>query len=182
MEVQGKHVILFIFATALAAAVFAWTFQYQRGRRILQLWGAENARLIRVEAERINLIVLEPAGAAGEESGGRTIEIDGAPHAVLQRRDIADARGIIHARQALIEDASFDWEKQRGDCKANWQYAIQFQQADRQATVLLDTHCQRARLLETGREAAIAEKIFKGWMTFIDEQLASSGQREASAS
>ncbi len=190
MAVQGKYVILFIFGTALVAATFAWTFQYLRGRRILELWGADNAGLIRVDAERIELLVLggsdeTTSDAADDANFPPWIEVDGEQLAVAAGRDITKARGIIHARQALIEDASFAWEQQRGDCRADWRYALRFHHGKRLATVLLDTNCQRARLLETGREAAIVPKIFKGWMTFVDEQLndksTSNGERGASA-
>ena len=62
---------------------------------------------------------------------------------------------------------------------------MRFHHEGRLATVLLDTNCQWARLLETGREAAIVPKIFKGWMTFVDEQLDeqenNDGERGASA-
>ena len=166
MQAQGKHVILFIFGTALAAAVFAWTFQYSRGRRVLELWGADNARLIRIDSQRITIFSL---GREGEAE--RTLKLNDRTFAILQETEITATRGIANARQALIEDASFLWDSPRGNCLPNWQYALEFRKGDRTATVLLDTNCQRARLFETGKEAAIEPKIFDGWMTFIDEQI-----------
>ena len=163
---QGKFLILMIFGTALAAAVFAWSFQYLRGRRILELWGADNARLIRVDAEKITLLVLAEGDASEDE-----VEIDGVPHGISQGKEILEVPGIIHARQSLIEDASFLWEKPRGDCEAQWTRALRVSRGEHIATVLFDTNCGRARLLETGNEAAIAPKIFSGWQTFLDEQL-----------
>ncbi len=167
MEIPGKYVILFIGTAALAAAVFAWTFQYQRGRRILALWGADNARLIRVDAKQITLLELSTENVVDSES----LTIDGETHFITRRLDITKARGIIHARQALIEDGSFQWDRPRGDCNAHWQYALRFTQGPRQATVLFDTNCQRAKLLESGSQAAIVPKIFEGWLKFIDEQI-----------
>ena len=169
VEAQGKHVIIFIFGTALAAAIFAWSFQYMRGRHILELWGADNARLIRVEAEQIQLLSLLPADDAADAVPQRNLTIDDQSFAVVEAAEITDAPGIIHAKQSLIEDASFQWDKPRGECPPRWQFALEFRAGQHVATVLIDTNCERARLLETGHEAAIHPKIFAGWMTFIGE-------------
>ena len=168
VQVQGKYVILFIFGSAIAAAVFAWSFQYLRGRRILELWGADNARLIRFEGKRVTLLTLKPHEEQSDDAA-RTINVDKLAFDVVAQKQISEAPGIIHARQALIEDASFQWDKPRGDCEAQWRYALEFREGNQVATVLLDMHCQRARLLENGHEAAIHPKIFTGWETFIGE-------------
>lgn len=172
VEAQGKHVIIFIFGTALVAAIFAWSFQYMRGRRILELWGADNARLIRVEGEEIQLLSLSPDTDATKAVRPASLKIDDQLFAVVRAVDITNAPGIIHARQALIEDASFQWDKPRGDCQSDWQYALEFRDGNRVATVLLDMNCERARLLQSGNEAAIHPKIFAGWRTFIEEHVA----------
>ena len=176
VEAQGKHVIIFIFTTALAAAVFAWTFQFMRGRRVLELWGADNARLIRIESEQIQILSLTPAGGANETDAPRSLKIDDQPYSVVDEIEITKARGIANARQALIEDATFQWDKPRGDCQPAWEFALEFRSGQRAATVLLDTNCQRAKLLETGNEAAIHPKIFAGWTTFIGEHVADTKQ------
>ena len=172
MEAQGKHVIIFIFGTALVAAIFAWSFQYMRGRRILELWGTDNARLIRVEGEQIQLLSLSSDVDESMPARPEPLVLYGESFTVVDAIEISNAPGIIHARQALIEDASFQWEKPRADCQPDWQYALEFRQKQRVATILLDMHCERAKLLENGNEAAIHPKIFAGWRKFIDEQLA----------
>jgi len=165
----------------LAAAVFAWSFQYLRGRRVLQLWGAQNARLIRVEAERIEMLTLAPpdndfgdenAKGQGVDDAPSSIVIDGVPQRITGSKEIAGVHGMIHARQALIDDGSFLWDQQRGDCRPEWACALRFSRGGRTATVLFDMHCGFARLLETGHEAAIEPEILKGWQTFLDEQRA----------
>lgn len=170
MQIHGKLVIVFIFGTALAAAVFAWTFQYLRGKRVLELWGPRAARLIRVEGDTVWLLVLEeaPDGDTHPDTA-KTMSIADDTLRVAERIDISQARGLIHARQALIEDASFAWEQPRGNCAARWQYALQFRHGDDCATVAIDTNCGRARLLETGAEASIAP-IAAGMETFLEEQ------------
>lgn len=169
MEIRGKYIIVAIAVVALSLATFAWTFQYLRGRRVLELWGSEAALLIRVEADRVELLVLEdvPADDARDET---RLDIDGAERIVARRIDLTGTPGILHARQALIEDASFNWSRQRDACQPRWPFALQFTQGERTATVAIDTHCQLARLVELGREASIAP-IAAGMETFLAEKV-----------
>ena len=172
-EIRGKVVILFVLGIAVGAAVFAWSFHYMRGRRVLQLWGSETAHLIRVNADQVELLKLIAAAGGGEiESDVETsLTIDGRVHRCAQSIDITTAPGLMHARQALIEDATFDWAQGRGNCTARWEYALRFSHADRQATILIDTNCQRIRLHDSGAEVALVSKIAKGLARFIDEQI-----------
>lgn len=173
MQVQGKLIILLMLGTAVAMAGFAWTFQYMRGREVLRLWGADAAQLIRVDASEIELLVLSPAAetAAADAAANATLDVAGQTLHVAQRVDISKARGLIHARQALIEDASFDWKLARGDCTPDWRYALEFRAGDRRAVIAIDMHCSRVRLLPGDREASIAP-IAEGLEKFIVEQLA----------
>lgn len=173
MQISGKWLILLIFGTALAMAIFAWSFQYMRGRRVLELYGADAARLIRVDADRIELLQLGRV-AAGDES----IRIGDEELPVAATIDISRARGIIHARQALIEDYSYDWDRSLADCTPQWAYVLRFSHGDRHASAAIDTNCRRLRLLETSAEAPLAEHLVHGMQTFVDEQLAAAKKQE----
>jgi hypothetical protein len=167
---RGKLLIVFIFGTALALSIFAWSFQYLRGRKVLELYGADAARLIRVDADRVELLQLgdslDPASSAGEEF----IQIDEQQLPITSAIDITKARGLIHARQALIEDSSYEWNRPRGDCGPQWSYALRFSHGEKQTTAAIDADCRRMRLVETGAEAPLAEHFVKGMQTFVDEQ------------
>ena len=152
---RGKFLIVAIFLVAVVAASFAWWHQYQKGRHALSLWGAGPAVLIR-HAPRVELLRLKaPAEIA----------------VILGHKDISRARGIVHARQALVEDASFDFQAARGDCEPHWQYALRFSDAGQRATVQFDFDCGRARLEESGQEVAMTPKLAAGMKKFIQEQL-----------
>ncbi len=168
-DIQGKLVILFIFGVALAAAVFAVGFKVLRDRRVIELWGVAAARLINAEADEVHLLVLDETFA--EEDASDSVVIDDVPRTINRDVDITHAPGLIHARHSFVEDPSIAWKQQRGDCPPRWEYALRFRRGAKVATLLIDTNCQRARLLETGAEASIAP-VFKGLTEFIEENLA----------
>ena len=152
---RGKFLIVAIFLVAVVAAGFAWWHQFQKGRHALSLWGAGPAVLIR-HAPRVELLRLNTPELAA---------------VILEHQDISRARGIVHARQALVEDASFDFQAARGDCRPRWQYALRFSDTGRRATIQFDFDCGRARLEESGQEVAMTPKLAAGMKMFIQEQL-----------
>lgn len=179
MQNRGKWLILFIFGTALAMALFAWTFQYLRGRRVLALYGPVAARLIRVDADRVELLLLArpPRGMVLE--GAPHLQIGDEPVLISNTLDITRARGLIHARQALIEDSSYDWERPPADAAAQWGYAMRFSRGDRQVTSAIDSGVRQLRLIETGATAALAEHFVLGMQAFVDEQTAETQEAHA---
>jgi hypothetical protein len=176
MQISGKWLILFIFGTALAMAIFAWSFQYLRGRRVLELYGVDAARLIRVDADRIELLQLDASSTSNE-----FVKIGDQELPVVETIEISRVRGILHARQALIEDSSYDWNRSLADCTPNWVYVLRFSHGDRHASAAIDTNCRRLRLLETNAEAPLAEHLVRGMQTFVDEQLKVAEAKEKKA-
>lgn len=172
-DIQGKLVILFIFGVALAAGVFSVGFKVLRDRRVIDLWGVEAARLINADADDVHLLVLDNTFA--DDDASDNIVIDDMPREIVREVDITTSPGLIHARHSFVEDPSFAWNRQRDDFPPRWEYALRFRQEAKVATLLIDTNCQRARLLETGAEASIAP-IYKGLMEFIEENLAASAR------
>ena len=55
------------------------------------------------------------------------------------------AEGLEDIRKGLTYDAGFAWENVRGDCKAEWQYALRFidSKKNQQTTVVFDFACRR---------------------------------------
>jgi hypothetical protein len=91
VKVSGKLVIVCIITVALAAAGASWWFRFNSTNRAAKFWGPVGSRLIR-DAPRVVLIrsylVEEP-----------------------KSRDISNAPGITHLRNALLEDRSFRWSQ-----------------------------------------------------------------------
>ena len=89
--------LLVIGLVLLGVAAAATGIWYQRGqtRKCLAFYGADAARQI-TAAPRVELLKL-----AGTDSPGRLLAVD--------RRDITDAKGLVHLRRGLVEDANFNW-------------------------------------------------------------------------
>lgn len=177
MQISGKWVIGFIFGAALAMAIFAWSFQYLRGRRVLALYGAEAARLIRVDAARVELLRLERPARGMVLDNAELLQIEGETLLISDSINITRARGLIHARQALIEDSSYSWDRPLNECAPRWDFALRFSRGDVQATAMVDVRCQELLLVETGESAPLAEHFVAGMQTFVDEQLAEHEKR-----
>lgn len=151
---SGKLLILIIVSVAVVAAGVAWAFQSHRGRRALSLWGSQNAYLIR-KAPRVELLV-----ASGDPP---------------QPIDISHARGLAHARQALIEDSSFVWSDVDPSDEADpgrqpdWECALRFVAADREFAVDFDLEGRWARAAGGGSRVRISEKLAGGLQLFLGE-------------
>ena len=117
MPDRGKLAVLTMLGVALAAAAFAWWWNIQSKKQSLAFFGPTAARLIG-KAPTVELIEVEPAipGDTGE-----SISIGDQHFTVLSRHDVSKAQGLIHARTALLDDASYEWQDQfRSPCGRLW--------------------------------------------------------------
>jgi len=92
---RGTAIVIGLLLLGLAAAGTGIWYQRGQTRRCLDLYGADAARHI-TAAPRVELVRLVPAGAAGRL-------------AAIDRRDITSAKGLVHLRRGLVEDANFLW-------------------------------------------------------------------------
>jgi len=94
----GAWIVGGMLALGAALAVFAVWYQWGQTRRCLAFYGSAAAHRIQV-APRVELWRLDPGGrAVRPESGDR-------------RCDVSHARGLVHLRRGLVEDANFDWNR-----------------------------------------------------------------------
>jgi hypothetical protein len=143
---SGKLLILIILASAVTAATVAWRHQANRGQRVLELWGSQNAYLVR-RAPQVRLA-----------SQG-------------QQLDISTAPGISHARQALIVDSSYDWTATSSSTATpEWSHELTFADFDQVFTLKFDL---QRRLAESnaGVQAHLGETVAEGLKVFLAEQL-----------
>ncbi|MCP4194514.1 MAG: hypothetical protein GY768_28235 [Planctomycetaceae bacterium] len=161
---RGKLLILIMLTAGLTAGIVAWWYQYQQGVRVLELWDAEMAFQIRMAPE-CQLLQLNQPGIESDEQ----IIIAGVPWGVGDRIEIGQARGIIHARQALISDASYNWNS---DPPAHpvWTEAIAFGSGPLQQTFALDLKQGVIRNLNQGNQGNLAPHVAAGLRKFLDEQ------------
>src|SRR5262245_46257806 len=99
---RGKLAVLTMFALALAAAAFAWWWNYSRGQRALGFYGPRAANLVRT-APKVELLVL----GTGDSDPVESLPESGPVARII---DISRAPGLVHARTALLDDASYDWD------------------------------------------------------------------------
>jgi hypothetical protein len=162
---QGKLVIVFIFGLSAVMGGYAWWHHFTQGRQCVEFWGAEAAEMIRY-APVVEVMKLAPLEADDME----TIQIQGEPYAVSASKDITETPGLVHARQALIEDASFLWEVVRSG-PTSWQYVLRFADGDQQISVALDGDQGRVVLVGTDRQATLKPHLATAYQSRLPKWL-----------
>jgi hypothetical protein len=160
----GTLLVAGIFVVALLAAGASWWFRFAATHRAVQFWGPEAAGLIR-DAPVVELIV----------RADDTLLI-------TDNRDISHARGLVHLRNALLEDHSFAWPPRDDVPDANWEWALAFSDPSRAAKVMIrfSSDCRLASRVvldpgpSTGADdqsarAISCEPIADGLRTFLAE-------------
>ncbi len=143
---RGKLVTVGIVLVAVAAASTAWWYSSVRGKHALAFWGGPAAFLIRT-SEWTELWRFADAG----DDAPASVVSGSVGKSNVERFDVSRAPGLVHLRQALISDASYDWTETLPDGAPNWQFALHFRDdpalsaedgrrpAQRSVTVLVDT-------------------------------------------
>jgi hypothetical protein len=117
---SGRVAVLLMVGLGAGLALFAILHQRNQTFRCLRFLGAPAARRI-AAASHVELMRLRPG------------DHEGRPVAV-ERWDISSARGVVHLRRGLVEDANYDWsarDAERPDVggrlpAAAWRWGIAF--------------------------------------------------------
>jgi hypothetical protein len=171
---RGKLVIVGMVSVAAVAAGFAWWHQYLRGARVLAIWGSVHAGRIRL-ADDCELWRLEPRSTDSPREVANGLAIGGRIWTISRRVRVSGAPGFIHARQALIQDASHDWSASQPDPSPRWTYALRFRDASGQTIVAFDEQAARACLAEEPQTISRLIDIGPGLVLFFENQLGDSG-------
>ena len=152
----------------LAAGIGVW-FQWQQTRRCLAFYGTRATEQIS-KSPFVELWQLKPL------SGGRHT---GRLEAVLVE-DITEAKGLVHLRRGLVEDANFQWVEGNTEraplADAAWDLALVFfdskQKYESERTVVVidfGENSQKANLTVVGRPGRVAlGKMGKGLKTWVE--------------
>ena len=152
----------------LAAGIGVW-FQWQQTRRCLAFYGTRATEQIS-KSPFVELWQLKPL------SGGRHT---GRLEAVLVE-DITEAKGLVHLRRGLVEDANFQWVEGNTEraplADAAWDLALVFfdskqKNESEQTVVVIDfgENSQKANLTVVGRPGRVAlGKMGKGLKTWVE--------------
>jgi hypothetical protein len=162
-------------ALGLAAATFSWWHQYRQGQRVLRLWGAAASERIRMATD-CELFWLGPDNGFPPDA----LRINERSWAILTKRPLQGRPGFLHARQALIQDASYRWNTTPDPALGRWTHAIAFNDPPHRTCIAFDLGRGIAIDIESGRAADI-RPIAAGLRRFFDEQVtaASAALQEA---
>lgn len=158
----GKWAIAVMVLVACILGAFAVWFHLNQGERVIQMWGADRAWLIR-HADHVSWIRVEFPTELGLDLPTTLADLP-----ISKRVDVAAMPGLVHARHALIQDASYLWDPQpAAEAPApSWKFGLVFQHdgddrpGTRREVVLLFAPDQKlVRLLETGEQQPMAETL-----------------------
>jgi hypothetical protein len=164
MRSSGKLAILSILALAFAAATASWWFRYTVTHRAAEFWGPQAAQLIR-DAPYVKLYQVDPPVPFPQSSRDAAELIDqGAAH------DASQARGLIHLRNALLQDRSYDWPPQPLDPNAQWQWALRFGSGPSSGSAILWFSPDWKYVAQSGRNEVLScQPIAGGLNEFFGE-------------
>ena len=174
----GRAAVLLIVVLGVALAAFNVYFRYATTNRIHAHWGT--AALLRIadapRAEWWELALVEANAQPDAPPAGQTVEtaveriaLDGQAFAIHRRGNLIGARGFVHLRNALGQNASYDWTGKPAPLN-RWRWAIAFVD-DRDRTVLLfDDAFRVVRSFESPEPVPLTDKMSAGLATFFAEQ------------
>ena len=181
MQIRGKWVILTVMGISVAAALFAVWFNHRLTHRTTAAFRPDVIRLI-AGKNKVELLELDGFGerVGGDDSSpetSQTVTVHGKRLRIVSVRDISEAAGLIHARYALRQDASFDWAASADDRISSaefvpsWDCALRFSDAHGQALLIVDTLGGLLHVEPIGADVVMSEKLRGGLRIYIDEQL-----------
>lgn len=172
---RGALTIFGILALGIAMASVAVWYQSQMNRRCLDAWGAPNANLIRHAA------TVEGARLAGPDRlppAEESLAVPGqTPLGIAARVEMSKARGLVHARHALIVDPNYDDRELPTDAAETWEYAIRFAEPEREVVLLLDPRNRRVRLCPPGVDLPLRDQTMQAVTALIERELEAAARR-----
>lgn len=160
MKNRGAMVIIVIAVMAFTGAGVAVWWHHQLQRHVIENWGSEHTNLIR-HAPIVEVLKLRQAGES--EAGKEAVMLANRPIVIADQKDISQRAGFIHARHALIVDATYLWDaRSKSDCESVWTHAVRFRRGDQSVTLVLDFACNRVELIESEGKLDVQEQIMNG--------------------
>lgn len=156
---------------ALLLAAFALWWNVTSGRQALEFWGQDGARRIADESDRVELLWLRPPAG---ESAENALIIGERTYAVAAAKEVTGARGLIHARRSLVQDASFVWGANDPLPAGHYSVAVRFRDDSGTTTAAFDFERLLIAHVESQGQQAAAAKIIEGWKEFAQRHRAAS--------
>ena len=161
------------------ASLSVW-YHAREGRMCLHFWGVAEANLIR-HSPKIEVWKLEEFEVPLVDENSKapppsavTLKIDDAIYKVARRQTIDEARGLVHARHALIVDANYEWEAGEPaahDKPLRWTHALRFHDDDNSIVVAISEKHPFVRSLSKPGHARLVPKIAAAEVAFAVREL-----------
>ena len=179
---RGKLAVLLMLAVAVAAAGFAWWWNIERTKRSLALYGPEGAWLVR-NGREVEILKLAPRKAgdlsAEDQPEGDSLVLGDAQFAVADRYDVSRVKGLIHARAALVDDPSYEWEAPPQAFRSDaLPWLVRFADDRGEIYLAIDPAKRQLTVLPGGRSVRLISKIADGWQSFLDRHTAPARRPE----
>src|SRR5262245_54198264 len=149
---SGKLLIIGILAVAFVAAGTSWWFRFSSTHRVATFWGPTVAQVIR-DARVVELWL--PANPH-ENTRSASLVIH---HSDLH--NISSAHGLVHLRNALLEDHSFNWPPVKVSPDVEWTQGLRFLDGSTGVLVMFSRDFKFART-PNGEEMLSCEPMAKG--------------------
>ena len=175
-SIPGSVIVIGLLALGLLAAGIGVWFQWQQTRRCLSFYGTKATEQIS-KSQFVELWRLRPS--SGTRHTGRL--------EAFRVEDITTAKGLVHLRRGLVEDANFRWVTKDNTERvplpdAAWDVALVFDTKQKNSVtektvVVIDfaENAQEANLTVAGRPGRIAlvAEMAKGLKTWVESTMAS---------
>ena len=147
---------------ALLLAGFAVWWNVESGRRTLAFWGRDAGERIIAPKARVELLWLQPLEG---DSALQPLDVSGRQYSIVAQADVTGAPGLVHARHALLDDPSFQWQAATIPA-AQYTLAARFRDGTGTTTVAFDFRHRQLAHAESGRQQIGSAKIMQGWQKF----------------
>jgi len=151
----GRSAVLAILVIGVLAAMFSWWWNYNRGRKALEFYGAEAATLIRT-APKVEILRPEPESNI----------------------DISKAPGLLNARASLLGDASYDWSA-AAPRQQSPLFSMRFSRGESWVVITFDFENRTISNSATRRIATLKPKTADGWRQYLARAIEARRPRAA---
>ncbi len=163
MEGRGKYAVVAMLTVGLVFASFGWWWNLQRSKRTLEFWGPEAAQIIR-QGPKVTALRL-----TDDATSSIVLDVTKLPNSLVsEQKEISTVPGLLHARNSLLDDASFAWETPPPN-EPRWTHALQFENAQQlRVTILFDLEQSCLRFVESPSDRNVlpfVPKSKQAWRT-----------------
>ena len=173
---QGRVIILGMLVLGCAVGGLSVWLHHEMSRRPLDWWSSEARELIQT-APRVDALRLAPPPANAEDAGN-VVAIGREQYSVVSRiKNLEGMDGMAHLRDALLEDANFDWTAAPPAKPPRWQYGLELRDGQRRLTVVFDFSAGVIGSTDSDRTLKIA-KVAQGWQEFFAERFPETAAKQ----